>query len=78
MILSLWVKELIDEAYEEGWKKGLAEAQAQQLAEIRKFGCTDLEASVVKRMLKRGRSIQEIVEDTGVSEAEVRKLAEGK
>ena len=31
--------------------------------------------SVVKRMLKRGRSVQDIVDDTGVSEAEVRKLA---
>jgi predicted transposase/invertase (TIGR01784 family) len=31
--------------------------------------------SVVKRMLKRGRSVQDIVDDTGISEAEVRKLA---
>ena len=31
---------------------------------------------VAKRMLKRGRSIQEVVEDTGVPEEKVRKLAE--
>ncbi len=39
-------------------------------------GRTEGQYAIVKRMLKRGRSIQEIVDDTGVSEAEVRKLAE--
>jgi predicted transposase/invertase (TIGR01784 family) len=48
---------------EKGLEKGRAEGRTEGLY------------SVVKRMLKRGRSVQDIVADTGVSEAEVRKLA---
>ena len=44
--------------------------------EARIEGRTEGQYAIVKRMLKRGRSIQKIVDDTGVSEAEVRKLAE--
>lgn len=37
-------------------------------------GRTEGQYAIVKRMLKHGRSFQEVVEDTGVSEAEVRKM----
>lgn len=39
------------------------------------LGRTEGQYAIVKRMLQRGRSIQEVVEDTGVSETEVKKLA---
>ena len=50
--------------------------QEEARIEGRTEGRTEGQYAIVKRMLKRGRSIQEIVDDTGVSEAEVRKLAE--
>lgn len=51
------------------------EAAAEAAAEAAKEATIKTQYAIVKRMLKRGRSIQEVMEDTGVSEAEVRKLA---
>lgn len=51
------------------------EARIVGLAEGCAEGLTEGQYAIVKRMLKRGHSIQNIVENTGVTEAEVRKLA---
>lgn len=71
MILSDEIRRRQEEAAAEAAAKAAAEALVKGRAEGRAEGLY----SVVKRMLKRGRSVQEIVDDTGVSEAEVRKLA---
>lgn len=45
------------------------------LMEQIKKSSTEAKIEIVKRMLQRGRCIQEIVDDTGVSEDEVKELA---
>lgn len=45
------------------------------LMEQKKKSSTEAKIEIVKRMLQRGRYIQEIVDDTGVSEDEVKELA---
>ena len=67
MILSDEIRRRQEEARIEGLAEGRAEGRAE--------GLTEGQYAIVKRMLKRGRSVQDIVEDTGVTEAEVRKLA---
>ncbi len=65
MILSVRIQEMIDRAYKEAYDEAYKKAYKETSAAI-----------VIKRMLDRGRTIQEIAEDIGLSEDEVRKLVD--
>ena len=65
MILSVRIQEMVDRAYKEAYDEAYKKAYKETSAAI-----------VIKRMLDRGRTIQEIAEDIGLSEDEVRKLAD--
>lgn len=63
----------IIEGREEGRKEGLEEGRMEGLEEGRKEANND----TAVRMLKRGKmSVQEIAEDCGISEEQVRKIAQ--
>ena len=60
MILSDEIRRRQEEAAAEGRAQGMAKGQS----------------SIVKRMLERGKTIQQIAEETGLSAEEIRSLAE--
>lgn len=61
----------LKKAEEKGMTKGIAQGLAQGLAQGREEGEKKKAREIVKKMLERGRSIQEIVEDTGLAEEEI-------
>ena len=80
MILSVRIQEMIDEAYKEAYDKAYKEAYDKAYAELYKETVATSDIKVqryfIKQMLDRGRTIQEIAEAIGLSEGEVRKLAD--
>ncbi len=52
--------------------------QEEAAAEAAAKGMTKGQSSIVKRMLERGKTIQQIAEETGLSAEEIRSLAEMK
>ena len=88
MILSVRIQEMIDEAYKEAYDKAYKEAYAKAYKEAydkayaeaykETVAASDIKVQryLIKQMMDRGRTIQEIAEAIGLSEAEVRKLAD--
>ncbi len=72
MILSDEIRRRQEEAAAEGMAKGMAEGMAKGMAQ----GMAKGQAVFVKRMLARGKSIQEIADGLGLSADEIRTLAE--
>ena len=67
-------KTLMSEKYTKGLEVGKAEGKAEGLAEGAARGKAEGKAEVAKRMLKRGASLEVIVEDTGLTYQELEQI----
>ena len=67
-------KTLMSEKYTTGLEVGKAEGKAEGLAEGAARGKAEGKAEVAKRMLKRGASLEVIVEDTGLTYQELEQI----
>lgn len=74
MILSDEIRRRQREAEEEGLAKGLAKGIAKGIALGEKKGLEKAQLEIIKRMLQKGLSIADIVDQTGISEEEIARL----
>ena len=76
MILSDEIRRRQEEAMAKGMAQGMAKGMAKGMAQGMAQGMAKGQSAFVKRMLARGKSIQEIADGLGLSADEIRTLAE--